>query len=71
MDGWGYRTVWPKYTQFPPRLGDFIQASSGERKKIIEIIHSVNEEGDPLTVLILGSDTTSVTPTEGGAYPST
>ena len=65
----GGATEWPRATQFPPRVGDFLQASSGETKKISQIIHAADENGSPMTVLVLGADNTESTPTEGGAVP--
>ena len=58
---------WPKLFSFPPRVGDFVQSSTGESKKIIEVVHFAMGDGSPGVVVRLGDDNTSSTPTEGGS----
>ena len=57
---------WPKVFSFPPRVGDFVQSSTGESKKITEVVHFSMGDGSPGVVVRLGDDNTSSTPTEGG-----
>ena len=46
--------VWPEYTAFPPRHGDMVQSEMGMTRKISEVIHTVDTDGNPLVVLRLG-----------------
>ena len=48
-----------------PREGEFVESSDGRRLKIIRVIHRRGDY-EPVIELELGSDNTSVTPTEGG-----
>lgn len=54
---------WPSYLLFPPRVGDMIQAKSGTVKKIIEVMHFLDDSGQPQVMLRLGQDNTDNTGT--------
>jgi hypothetical protein len=56
---------WPSEFRIEPRMGEFVESTTGRRLKIIRVTHKF-EDYRPLIELELGKDMTSVTPTEGG-----
>ena len=62
-NGIGENGDWPRYVLFPPRVGDMLQAGNGDTKKIIEVIHFAEADGNAAVALRLGDDDTTVTPT--------
>lgn len=57
---------WPSHVLFPPRVGDMMQSSAGTVKKIIEVMHYMDDSGQPQVMLRLGQDNTTNTATSGG-----
>ena len=58
---------WPSYLLFPPRVGDMVQAKSGTVKKITEVMHFADDNGQPQVMIRLGKDNTTSTAIEGGS----
>jgi len=61
---------WPTEFAMEPREGEFVESLDGGRRlKIVRVVHRKGDY-EPVIELELGTDRTSVTPTEGGAVPA-
>lgn len=60
--------TWPDRLSVIPRVGDYIESTSGRKLQVLSLVHTADQRGLPYIIVEIGKQKSSdVTPTEGGA----